>query len=123
MIPKTGNVFPHSGLSQRKRLPYAAVVADALQSGLGQSHRALKTIMLWTGVSERTAKNWCSGSVGPSGEHLIDLVRHSDSVYEAVFRRAERRQAVSIRKLVRSRTVVAEFLADLDELLDDSSRH
>ena len=116
MLQKMGNSFPVS----HKPIPgssYPAVIARALRTELGDSHRALKTIMLWTGVSERTAKNWFSGAVGPSGANLIELVRNSDSVYEVFFEQAGRQHAISIRKLMRSRTVIEDFLGHLDGLL------
>jgi len=40
--------------------------------------------MRWTGASDRTARNWMNGVVGPSGSHLICLARHSDAVLEAI---------------------------------------
>lgn len=47
----------------------------ALQKELGQSHRAIKTVMGWTGASERSVKNWIfwgKWSVRglPGGSHL-----------------------------------------------------
>jgi len=42
--------------------------------------RLLNLAMRWTGASERTVKYWLAGERGPSGDHLIALVRHSDAV-------------------------------------------
>ena len=36
--------------------------------------------MHWTGASESAVKNWLAGSHGPSGVHLVALVRNSDEV-------------------------------------------
>lgn len=49
-----------------------------------------KTIMRWTGASERAVKGWIGGKPGPSGEHLIALMAESDAVFLAVLRLARR---------------------------------
>ncbi|MGR1581557.1 hypothetical protein ACSSNL_08815 [Thalassobius sp. S69A] len=59
-------------------------VLAALRRELGGSHQAIKASMNGTGVCERAAKNWLAGAHGPAGEHLIELMRHSDEVAETV---------------------------------------
>jgi hypothetical protein len=61
-------------------LSYATAIADALRSELGSTHSATKTMMRWSGASDRCVKNWVSGTCGPSGRHLLMLARHSDAV-------------------------------------------
>jgi hypothetical protein len=78
------------------RQQYALVVAGALHDELGGSHRAIKTIVRWTGASERTAKNWLAGTSGPSGEHLIALTRNSDEVFDAILILAGRNPAAAV---------------------------
>jgi hypothetical protein len=89
MLPKKGNQF-------RERITpkevYAGAIADALRTELGQSHRATKTLMRWTGASDRTAKNWLSGACGPSGDHLVTLAKESDAVLAALLGLAGRHQ-------------------------------
>ena len=46
--------------------------------------------MRWTGFSERIAKNWLAGPHGPAGEHLVDLMRHSEEVCIAVLSLSQR---------------------------------
>src|SRR3954470_9728766 len=82
MFPKTDNKFPEG--SAPRHGGYASSIAEALRTELGQSHRATKTVMRWTGASDRTAKNWLSGCCGPSGRHLICLARESDTVLATV---------------------------------------
>ena len=77
MFPKTGNKLHPRRLDSRT---YARAIADALRTELGQSHRATKTLMKWTGASERTVKNWLSGAYGPSGDNLVQL-SESRTVY------------------------------------------
>jgi hypothetical protein len=62
------------------RMAFAEAIAQSLQAELGQSHRAIKTLMRWTGASARTSKNWLAGSCGPCGHHLVELTRESDAV-------------------------------------------
>ncbi len=90
MFPKMGKTFPDDDERKVDRLTYQTAIAAALKRELGGSHRAIKTAMSWTGVSERTAKNWLAGSHGPAGEHLVDLMRHSEEVCIAVLRLSQR---------------------------------
>jgi hypothetical protein len=94
MFPKKGNVFPNADGEVRVEENYRQTIAVALRQELGGTHRAVKTTMRWTGVSERTAKNWISGSHGPSGEHLISLMRHSDEVLIGLLTLAGRGEAI-----------------------------
>ncbi|ABI77287.1 conserved hypothetical protein [Hyphomonas neptunium ATCC 15444] len=82
-FPKEGKFFPPgdgAGIEHR----YAAEIAGALNRSLGANRARIKTAVAWTGANERTVKNWFSGKYGPSGEHLIGLMRHSDDVLEIV---------------------------------------
>jgi HTH domain len=84
MLPKKGiKLRAWRGLSSSPR-NYAEKIADALKSELGGSHRTIKTIMRWTGSSEKTAKNWLGGETGPSGHFLIRLCIKSAKVRELI---------------------------------------
>ena len=83
-VPKMGTIV-HLGADQAA---YRKAIADTLRRELGPTHQAIKTVMRWTGASERTAKYWLSGERGPSGEHLIRLAQGRVSeVVEIVWRR------------------------------------
>jgi hypothetical protein len=69
---------------------FAQTIAFALEQQLGASHRAVKTVMAWTGANERTVKNWLSGKNGPSGEYLVEVVRRSDLALTAFLKLAGR---------------------------------
>jgi hypothetical protein len=114
MFPKTGNYFPNGGGRGRADVTYPAAIAAALKFELGNSHRAVKTVMRWTGANERTVKNWFAGKRGPRGEHLIGLIRHSNGVLESVLRLAGREQIVAAKLLVDARTILANLLAFAD---------
>lgn len=90
MIAKVGNFFPISSEV------YAHALASALLDELGNSHRAIKTLRNWTNASERTTKNWLAGANGPSGLHLIEIMRHSDAVLHTVLELAQRRSIVAV---------------------------
>lgn len=84
MLPKTGKKFPSGIDRDRASAAFARVVAEALVADLGQTHRAAKILMGWTGAAERTVKHWLAGSHGPSGSHLVILIQESDAVFAAI---------------------------------------
>ena len=75
--------------------------------------------MTWTTANERTVKNWMSGTSGPRGDHLVDLIRYSDAVLGAVLRLAGRDDTVAVVDLTALRRRLIEMEADLGRLLDD----
>src|SRR5688500_3244702 len=101
VFPKMGKVFPVQGESQN----YALIIAAALHDELGESHHAIKTVIRWTGASERTVKNWFAGSSGPSGQHLIALARNSDEIFAALLILSGRTQdpAAAANKMIQLR--------------------
>ena len=116
MLPKTGNSFRsnHSvGVISSK---YAHTVADALRKELGSTHQAIKTVMKWTGASERTAKNWLTGHTGPSGAYLLILVSKSDEVFMAALELAGRQEAIAPVGLNEIRRQLSQLIAQLDKL-------
>ena len=118
MFPKKGNVFPNADGEVRLEVNYRQTIAAALRSELKGTHRAVKTTMRWTGASERTAKNWIAGSHGPSGEHLISLMRHSDEVLIGLFTLAGRDEAIVALRLVEMRDRLEETRQLIDALID-----
>jgi hypothetical protein len=111
-LPKTGIVLP----------TYAEAVAHALHNQLGSTHQTVKIVRRWTGAVERTVKNWLAGVSGPSGEHLIDLIRHSDDVLEVLLLLAGRHQIVAAQKLAGLRDKLAETVAEIDALMGQRFR-
>jgi hypothetical protein len=67
--------------------------------------------MRWTGASERTVKHWLAGHHGPAGEYLIDLIRESEAVYEAILSAAGRRDAVVAARMLAAHGAMAEVMA------------
>jgi hypothetical protein len=116
MLPKTGNSFRTSHLNGPQSPKYAQAIADALRRELGTTHQAIKTVMRWTGASERTAKNWLAGHVGPSGAYLIILMSKSDQVFMATLELAGRKEAATAIDLNDIRCRLIEILNQLQQL-------
>ena len=118
-FPKEGRNFPGRGDNKS----YAFVVAAALRDELGESHHATKTVIRWTGASERSVKNWFSGSSGPSGEHLIALARHSDEVFATLLILSDRTldPAVASNKLVELRSKLRETLEFIESMFGEEN--
>lgn len=90
------------------------MIASALRAELGETHRAAKTVMRWTGASERTVKHWLSGVHGPGGEYLIVLMRESETVFETVLAAAGRREAVVAARTLAAQGMMVEVMAQLE---------
>jgi len=97
-FPKKGNSFPAAhtrlrseGNHEANSKIFATEVAAALNSELSQTTAHIKIVAAWTGANERTVKNWFAGQYGPSGDHLVTLIRYSDAVLSAVLSMANRR--------------------------------
>src|SRR5262249_24774589 len=117
MLPKKGIVFPNG----ENLGPYPVAIAYALQKQLGTTHKAIKIIMRWTGAGERTVKNWLAGVSGPSGQHLVDLIRHSDDGLEVLLILAGRQKIVAVQKVFEVGNKLAETVNQIDELMDNES--
>jgi len=106
-FPKMGNSLPLSG-ADRTGMPYEHAIALAVRRELGGSNKAIKTLMRRTGASARTAKNWLSGTTGPSGAHLVALMRSSDFVFDAVLRLAGRKHASTSRRVAEAKGLLQQ---------------
>jgi hypothetical protein len=93
---------------------FSEMIAVALRNELGATRQTIKTIMGWTGASERTVKNWLAASHGPSGEHLVQLARHSDEIFELFLLMAERKPVVTTVTLMRLRSHLEQTIERLD---------
>jgi hypothetical protein len=102
--------------------PYPAAIAGALRNQLGTTHQAVKIVMRWTGAGERTVKNWLTGVSGPSGQHLVDLIRHSDNVLEILLLLAGRQGITASMKLADLRDRLAGMVQHIDKLMDETGR-
>jgi len=90
MVPKTGNTLP----KMPSELEFAEAIGAALRKELGSSRRATKSIMTWTGVTDRTARAWLHGLHSPGGLHLVALSANSRHVMELLLSLAGQRQCL-----------------------------
>ena len=117
MLPKKGKRFPNRDGKGSAGLSYPRAIAAALRGELGDTHQAIKIVMRWTGAGERSAKNWLGGTRGPTGEHLLSLVRHSDEVLNAVLRLTGREAVLPQTSLRHQRSGLVKIIENIDELL------
>jgi hypothetical protein len=120
MSQKTGNTLRDGLTVPYEPAAYAALIATALQSELGNTHRAVKTIRRWTGAGERTATNWLAAENGPSAPHLALLAHHSDTVLEAFLVMAGRERLIVDYRVSYIREKLVAALATIDSLTDET---
>jgi hypothetical protein len=106
MVPKSGSQLPNTrfALSDPE---LAMQIGAALREELGASRRATKTVMRWTGVSDRAARSWLQGRASPSGLHLVALAARSEPVLMLVLRLAGH---ADLEIGIRLRSIEAELL-------------
>ena len=121
ILPKTGNIIPKKGniLPLVVEPPtatsyYERAISGALRQELSGSNKSEKTLMRWTGAGGRTVKNGVSGLRGPSGAHLVALMRNSDVTFEAVLMLAGRPPSIAPEDIATARVHLLELLALLD---------
>lgn len=76
----------------------------------------MKTVVALTGTNERAVRNWFEGKNGPSGQHLVELVRHSDAVLEAFLILAGRERLLTAKLLVDAKDTLVEILERIRQL-------
>jgi|TARA_R110000850_G_scaffold160806_3_gene285227 hypothetical protein len=116
MLHKKGSSFHRDGKGRVSASEYRKAISTALSQELGGAGRAAKDTARWTGASERTAKNWISATYAPTGENLIELMRHSDTVLDVVLVLAGRDGDRMARRVSLARNELAEILRGLDAI-------
>ena len=116
MFPKSGRKFP-KWRHKPSAADYAASIGTALRVELGNGGNAAKTIMKWTGASDRSARNWLNGFGGPTGWHLVLLARESPEVMAAVLAMANRDGLMLGTDLQALRNALVNAAGSIDELI------
>ena len=75
-----GNSFP----AGERYSGFADAVALAIKAEFGATPSTAKRVARLVSANERCVRNWLDGKNGPSGEHLIMLMRHSEMVTRSV---------------------------------------
>ena len=120
-FPKKGKFFPKTngyvgnGQHESDKV-FAIEIAAALRRSLGDSNAGAKVVASWTGANEKTVKNWFAGKYGPSGEHLVSLVRHSDEALETFLALAGLQDLMVAVKLAAAEQAIEELLRAVREL-------
>ena len=121
--PISGKTFPKSSdtVSESGRPKFATVIAETLGAAFGRTGGSIKSVMAYTGAGERTVKNRFNGKNGPNGENLVQLMRHSDEVLEAMLMMAGREEILAGMLLVDARDKLVEMLEIVDRMRADKS--
>jgi hypothetical protein len=114
MLPKKGKKLHRRGQGDGGELNFGKLIAEALRTELGSNHRTIKTVMRWTGASERTVKHWFAGTHGPRGEHLVALSRHSDEVFRTFLLLVGRGPIILSAKLAELRSKLLDVVEHID---------
>lgn len=117
-----GKELPLSGGQSLSGGHFAEVIAAALHRGFGDTRSAVKTVVTLTGANERAVRNWFDAKNGPSGEHLVDLIRHSDEVLEAVLMCCGRQELIAAHRIIDTRRELKEMIGQLDVFLGGTFR-
>ena len=120
-FPKKGKFFPkkngYDGNGQHEsEKVFAVEIAAALRRFLGESSAGAKIVASWTGANEKTVKNWFAGKYGPSGDHLVSLVRHSDAALGTLIALAGRQDLMVAIKLATAEQAIEDLLTAVRQL-------
>ena len=113
MFPNTGRVVP-CACGRPSSADYVAGIGAALRAEFGEGTGAVKRIMRWTGVSDRTARSWLQGAGGPSGRHLVALAGRSDRVLKAILDLAGRPQVALALEIEAIESALSQAAASLE---------
>ena len=119
----SGKTFPKSSAKNEisDGYDFTGVISETLREAFGNTGRSIKTVMGYTGAGERTVKNWFAGKNGPSGENLVELMRNSDEILEALLLMAGRDDILAGKLLVDSRDELAGMLEKIEQLRADKT--
>lgn len=96
--------------------PFGETIAAALKAEFGSAPSAVKRVARLAAANERTARNWIEGRNGPSGDHLVRLMRHSDAVFDLVLSLSRRDRVVVGAMLMNLREHLVAVTAAIDSM-------
>lgn len=111
---KSGKTIPSSGGGTAET--FVDTVAAALRADYGNTPAAVKHVARLTGANQRAVRNWFEAKNGPSGENLVALLQHSDSVFLATLSMAGRPGVAAALKVVQLRSLLLELINEIDRL-------
>lgn len=119
-VPKRGTFVHRSGRGDGADVSYAVAIAAALRGELGTTHQSVKSVMRWTGASERAVKYWFSGLRGPNGEHLIALAASSETILKIFLQRAGRQNYMVTPRLAEAHAKLKDLAHIIQEIIDET---
>jgi hypothetical protein len=112
---KSGNSFP-PGSATPSGPAFAAAIAAALTRAYGGRHSAVKVVAGAVGANERAVRNWFEAKNGPSGEHLLRLISHSDEMLDSVLTMAGKKEITAGVQIAIARAALERALAEVAKL-------
>jgi hypothetical protein len=112
----SGKTFPVAGSAEFDSLSFQAAIADALRRDFSGSPASVKQLAKLVRANERAVRNWFDAKNGPSGEHLVRLMRHSPAVVETVLGMSGRFGLVQAMLVADAKDRVRRILVMLDDL-------
>ena len=108
--PKSGKPFP----KEPRYDDFVAAIAAALKAEYEGKPGSVKAVGRLTHRNERAVRNWFEGRHGPSAENLVQLIRHSDHVLNAVLHLSGRTELAKAGELLRFREDLRGLLQSMD---------
>lgn len=112
---KRGNSFPIDPDRQGGHT-FAMAMAAALTRAYGGRHSAVKVVALAVGANERSVRNWFEAKNGPNGEHLLQLISHSDEMLDSVLAMAGKTEFAAGLGIAKAKRALERALEELAEL-------
>lgn len=106
-----GKLLP---VAKQSDLDFARELASALSAEFRNSRHAAKTMMRWTGASQRSVKNWLAGTHTPSSGNLISLAQHSPAVRTAVLQAIGELPAFPSNRLAAARDILYLSISEIE---------
>ena len=124
-LPKKDRKFqsgPGKAFPDTSNHGFAEVIANALHRDFGNTRGAVKIVAASTNSNQRAVKNWFLALNGPTGRHLVDLMRNSDQVLEAVLFMCGREELVINNRLLDARRILIKMLNLIGDLQQISAQ-
>lgn len=119
---KSGNSFPF-GSGGPSGPAFAAAMAAALTRAYGGRHSSVKVVAGAVGATERTVRNWFEAKNGPSGEHLLRLISHSDEMLDSFLTMAGKREFTAGVQIAKAKLALERALAEVTKLESETPDH
>lgn len=113
---RLGKTFPNAASPAFDSVAFQEAIAAALRRDFGGSTASVKRVAKLVRANERGVRNWFEARNGPSGEHLIMLMRHSPAIVEAVLAMAGHVQLLRAKLVADAQNRVREILVMVDDM-------